>query len=209
MTDCALRNRRPPAEKLPSSARAMNMRRWSRETLSSIYRLERWFISKNIGYHDWTRGDIVLWTNSEDSKRDRHFRHCWKHPRGPFLGQAREVDFSKLEEARGCRRAASGSSRLSDAVFRSATNAGHAGARALRERGRATMDRRHRAVRRLRLRRPRVQLRPLRGAQKRDRLGLSRVESQGSRLRELWLRHGRTRRPAASLDGDRSSARPD
>src|SRR5437870_13341420 len=60
MTDCALRNRRPPFEKLPSSAAAMNMRRWSRETLSSIYRRERWFVSKNRGYHDWKRGHIVL-----------------------------------------------------------------------------------------------------------------------------------------------------
>jgi hypothetical protein len=23
-----------------------------------------------------------------------HFRHCWKHPRGPFLKKAREVDFA-------------------------------------------------------------------------------------------------------------------
>src|SRR4030081_2936252 len=35
------------------------------------------------------------------------------------------------------------------------------------------------------------------------------MESQGSWLRELWLRHGRTRRPAASSNGDRASARPD
>src|SRR2546428_11956723 len=71
------------------------------------------------------------------------------------------------------------------------------------------MDCRDRAVRRLRLRHPRVQLRPLRGAQERDRLGLSRVESQGGWLRELWLRHGGTQRPAASPNGDRDSARPD
>ena len=41
-----------------------------------------------------------------------------------------------------------------------------------------------------------------------DRLGLSRVESQCGWLRELWLRHGRTQRPAAPLNGDRASARP-
>jgi hypothetical protein len=54
---------------------------------------------------------------------------------------------------------------------------------------------------------PRVQLRHLRGAQERDRLSLSRVESQGGRLRELWLRHGCTRRPAAARNGDRSDSR--
>src|SRR5258708_19056597 len=58
-TDCALRSRRPPLEKLPSSAAAMNMRRWSRETPSSIYRRERLFVSKNTGYHEWKRGHIV------------------------------------------------------------------------------------------------------------------------------------------------------
>ena len=68
MTDCALRSRRPPAEKLPSSAAAMNMRRWSSETLSSIYRLKRWIVSINIGYHDLKRGHIVLSTNSQGSK---------------------------------------------------------------------------------------------------------------------------------------------
>ena len=52
------------------------------------------------------------------------------------------------------------------------------------------MDRRDRAVRWLRLRHPRIQLRALRGAQERYRLGLSRVESQGGRLRELWLLMG-------------------
>src|SRR6267378_6870344 len=71
------------------------------------------------------------------------------------------------------------------------------------------MDRRDRAVRRLRLRHPRVQLRTLRGAQERDRLGLPRVESQGGWLRQLWLRHGRTRRPAAPRNYDRASTRAD
>ena len=80
---------------------------------------------------------------------------------------------------------------------------------ALQERGRSEMDRRDRAVRRLHLRHPGIQLRPLRGAQERDRLGLSRVASQGGLLRELWLRHGRTQRSAASPNGDRDSARPD
>ena len=42
---------------------------------------------------------------------------------------------------------------------------------------------------------------------KRARLGLSGVESQGGRLCELWQCHGRARRPAAPLDGDRASAR--
>src|SRR3989442_5227953 len=131
------------------------------------------------------------------------------HPRAPFLGKARALVFSAPEEAQGCRRPASRSARFSDAVLRSAINAGDAGSPALQERGRAEMDCRDRAVRRLRLRHPRVQLRPLRGAQERDRLGLSRVESQGGWLRELWLRHGRTQRPAASPNGDRDSARPD
>src|SRR5258706_2775040 len=126
MTDCALRNRRPPAEKLPSSAAAMKMRRWSRETPSSIYRLQRWFVSINIGYHDWTTGYILLWTNSKDSKHDRHFRHCCKHARSPFLGEAREVDFAAPEEARWRRRPASRSSRLSDAVLRPARATRHA-----------------------------------------------------------------------------------
>src|SRR5437660_10949217 len=103
---------------------------------------------------------ILIWAtffaNSKEQKRDRHFRHCWKHPRGPFLGKAREVDFATPEEARGCRRSASRSSRLSDAILRSASNAGHAGSPALQERGRAELDRRDRAVRRLRLRNPRV-----------------------------------------------------
>src|SRR5258708_38572995 len=54
-----------------------------------------------------------------------------------------------------------------------------------------------------------MQLRPFSRAQERDRLGLSRVESQGGWLCELWLRHGRTWRPAAPRNGDRASARPD
>jgi hypothetical protein len=36
----------------------------------------------------------------------------------------------------------------------------------------------------------------------------SRVESQAGQLRELWLRHGRTQRPAAPRNGDRASTRP-
>src|ERR1700738_1049164 len=123
-------------------------------------------------------GESLVWAatfflsaNSKEQKHNRHFRHYWKHPRGPFLGQARGVDFPTPEEARGCRRSASRSSRLSDAVLRSASNAGHAGPPALQERGRAEMDCRDRALRRLRLRHPRVQLRTLRGAQERARLG--------------------------------------
>ena len=38
----------------------------SRETLSSMYRRERLFVSENIGYHDWKRAHIMVWTNSED-----------------------------------------------------------------------------------------------------------------------------------------------
>ena len=41
----------------------------------------------------------------------------------------------------------------------------------------------------------------------RARLGLSGVEPQGGRLCELWQCHGRSRCPAAPLDGDRASAR--
>src|ERR1700720_4660532 len=101
-------------------------------------------------------GYLFLRLTVRSKKHDRHFCHCWKHPRGPFLGKAREVDFATPEEARGCRRSASRSSRLSDAVLRSASNAGHAWSPALQERSRAEMDRRDRAVRRLRLRHPRV-----------------------------------------------------
>jgi NADPH-dependent FMN reductase len=42
---------------------------------------------------------------------------------------------------------------------------------------------------------------------KNARLGLSGVEPQGGRLRELWQCHGRSRRSAAPLDSDRASAR--
>src|SRR5882672_865257 len=112
------------------------------------------------------------------------------------------MDLATPEEAQGCRCSASRSARLSDAVLRSAIDAGHAGSPALQERGRAEMDRRGRAIRRLRLRHPRVQLWPLRGAQECDRLGLSRVESQGGWLRELWLCAGCTWRPAAPCNGD-------
>ena len=38
------------------------------------------------------------------------------------------------------------------------------------------------------------------------RLGLPRVESQGGWFRELWLRHGRIRCPAAPCNGDRAPA---
>src|SRR6266849_1736266 len=69
------------------------------------------------------------------------------------------------------------------------------------------MDRRDRAVRRLRLRHPRVQLRTRSSAQERHRLGLSRVESQGGCLRELRFRNGRARRPAAPRNRNRGSAR--
>src|ERR1700738_5257818 len=87
-------------------------------------------------------GESLVWAatfflsaNSKEQKHNRHFRHYWKHPRGPFLGKAREVDFATPEEARGCQRAASRSSRFSDALLRSAGNAGHAGPPALRARG--------------------------------------------------------------------------
>src|SRR5882672_5787604 len=118
------------------------------------------------------------------------------------------MDLATPEEAQGCRCSASRSARLSDAVLRSAIDAGHAGSPALQERGRAEMDRRDRAVRWLRLRHPRIQLRTLRGAQERDRLGLSRVESQGGWLCELWFCYGCTGRPAAPPNGDRASACP-
>src|SRR5882762_4412266 len=57
----------------------------------------------------------------------RHFRHRGKHPRRSFLGKTREVDFATLEKARWRRRSAARSARLSAAVLRSASNAGHAG----------------------------------------------------------------------------------
>src|SRR6266850_2155212 len=50
-----------------------------------------------------------------------------------------------------------------------------------------------------------IQLRPLRGAEKRDRLGLSGVEPQGCCVCELRKRHGCASRPAASRDGNRDS----
>jgi NADPH-dependent FMN reductase len=55
------------------------------------------------------------------------------------------------------------------------------------------------------IRHPGVQLRHLRGAEKRDRLGLSGVEPQGCCLCELRKRHGCASRPAASRDGNRDS----
>src|SRR2546427_9268033 len=78
-----------------------------------------------------TQGRYRSFDEQQGLKHDRHFRHCWKHPRGPFLGKAREVDLATPEEARGCRRAATRSARLSDAVLRSGSNAGHAGSPAL------------------------------------------------------------------------------
>src|SRR5258708_2699170 len=50
-----------------------------------------------------------------------------------------------------------------------------------------------------------IQLRALRGAEKRDRLGLSGVEPQGCCVCELRKRHGCASRPAASRDGNRDS----
>ena len=50
-----------------------------------------------------------------------------------------------------------------------------------------------------------IELRSFRGAEKRDRLGLSGVEPQGCCLCELRKRHGRASRPAASRDGNRDS----
>src|SRR5882762_8806283 len=80
--------------------------------------------------------------SDKDQRHDRHFRHCWKHPRGPFLGKAREVDFATPEEARWRRRSAPRSAKLSDAVLRSVSNAGHAWSPGFRARGRSEMDRR-------------------------------------------------------------------
>src|SRR5882757_2799735 len=54
-----------------------------------------------------------------------------------------------------------------------------------------------------------IQLRPLRGAEKRDRLGVSGVEPQGCGVCELRKRHGRTIRPAASRYGNRDSSGTD
>src|SRR5260370_29042582 len=50
-----------------------------------------------------------------------------------------------------------------------------------------------------------IQLRHLRGAEKRDRLGLSGVEPQGCCVCELRQCHGCASRPAASRDGNRNS----
>src|SRR5260370_9661771 len=50
-----------------------------------------------------------------------------------------------------------------------------------------------------------IQLRHLRGAEKRDRLGLSGVEPQGCCVCELRKRHGCPGRPAASRDCNRNS----
>src|SRR4029077_20272962 len=54
-----------------------------------------------------------------------------------------------------------------------------------------------------------IQLRSLRGAEERDRLGLSGVEPQGCCVCELRKRHGCASRPAASRDGNRDSNGPD
>src|SRR5882762_7397974 len=101
------------------------------------------------------------------------------------------MDSATPEKAQWRRRAAARSSRLSDAVLRSAGVTGHTGPTALRACGCQELDRRNRGVRRLRLRDARVQLRTLSGAEERHRLGVPGVESQGRWLRELWLRHGR------------------
>src|SRR5882762_9256656 len=53
------------------------------------------------------------------------------------------------------------------------------------------------------IRHARIQLRPLRSAEKRDRLGLSEVEPQGCCVCELRKRHGCAGRPAASRDHNR------
>ena len=55
------------------------------------------------------------------------------------------------------------------------------------------------------IRHPGIQLRSLRSAEERDRLGLPGVEPQGRCFRELWQRHGRTRRPATSRNGNRAA----
>ncbi len=57
---------------------------------------------------------------------ERHFRHCWQYPRRPFLGEARPLDFSASQEAHWNRRAVARSARFSDAVLRSASDAGDA-----------------------------------------------------------------------------------
>src|SRR5207245_2801727 len=67
------------------------------------------------------------------------------------------------------------------------------------------MDRANRGLGWIYLRHPGIQLRPLRRAEKRDRLGLSGVEPQGGCLCKLWQRHGRARRPAASRNRNRAS----
>ncbi len=98
----------------------------------------------------------ALWTPPEQARPP--------HSGGPVLGTVGEMD--------------SRSARHSNAVLRSASNPGHAGSPALPTLGCSQMDRRDRAVRRLRLRHPGIQLRTRGSAQERHRLGLSGVESQ-------------------------------
>src|SRR5258706_14515518 len=98
--------------------------------------------------------DLFLSAKSKEQEHERHFRHSWKRPRGPFLGEAGALDFSSPEEAPGCRRSASRSARLSDAVLRSAIYSRYAESPGFRTPSRSEMDRRDRAVRRLRVRHP-------------------------------------------------------
>src|SRR5205814_1285941 len=96
--------------------------------------------------------------------------------------------------------------RLSDALLRPSRAARHTRPRTLPARGGPAMDRRDSRCGRLHLRHPGIQLRPPGGAQERDRLGLSGVESQGGGVRELRQRRGHAQRPAAAGNGDRASA---
>src|SRR2546425_12270400 len=100
------------------------------------------------------------WNDRRRKNHDCHLRHCGKHPQGALLGKARALDFAALEEARWHRRAAARSARLSDAVFRSAGNAGHTWSPGVRARGGSAADRRDRPVRGLRRRPPGIQRRP-------------------------------------------------
>ena len=69
-TDWARPSRRPAAEKLPSSTAAMNVRSWSSDTPSSMYRSERWFVSRYIGY--CATGDQCMFAARRGRPRPRH-----------------------------------------------------------------------------------------------------------------------------------------
>jgi len=110
-----------------------------------------------------------------------------------IVGSTREGRFSEkpahwilqhLKKREGVGRPASRPARLSDAVLRSASTAGHAGSpRLTKARFVQEMDRRDRAIRRLSSSsRPNTTFGPSAVLKERDRLGLSRMESQGGRL---------------------------